>query len=494
MRLFGAPYQFTDDVDPRMSDISTSIGSNYMRNFLIEAPVCTIIPGEPKYLPNTSDDEDEKEAVTQALTTSILEGSSGFSSLADYITGTTNEDLRLYDFKRNYTDYMKYVNALCRAGAVMLNITDTLDGTALAQYDWRNYRPDGSTYSSVLTSIGNDGKTLVDSLKQGWETIKTNIQSGAFIISTSTGTTDEDAEEMENLLATSNYVQFYIDPDSGADETMSNTSGDSMIKSAFDSAQSMLKEIAFLANSGGLGDSADAIADFASGSADAINSFISSYASSDGIVGQTSTFMSRILNLSSSVIKGENMILPQIYQSSTYTKSYSVTVHLKTPYGNKLGYYMNIFVPMMHLLALALPRQGTANTYSSPFLIKAYVDGVFSCNMGLVESIQIQRVSDSWSAEGLPNEVDVTLSIADLYSALTMSSSSDPTLFVNNSSLIEYLATNCGLSILATSVKTKVNLIMSSYGNAFSDIDNNISSAVNEYMDSVITKFVTLMG
>lgn len=506
MRIFGVPHQFSDAVDPRISNISPEIGNNFMKNILNDAPICTIIPGEPKYLPNVSSatstnddsDNDARATVTSALASSFITESEGFKSISNLLSQNTDEDLRLYDFKRNYTEYMKYVNCLCRAGAIMLDLNTSLDGTSFSQYDWKNYRQDGKNYYQVSSSTSRATKGLLQYIQTGVSEIKKVIGVNDFLYEAESSDDSEDgysSDDIEDALSSKNYVQFFVDPDSGASETMSNSSSDSMIKSAFDSSQNFMKELAFLSNSGGLGDIADSLEGFTTGTLDAIGQTISSFSSNnDSAFGQLGTALSRVINLSSNVLKGENMILPQIYQSSEYSKTYSLTVHLRSPYGTKLSYYMNIFVPLMHLIALGLPRQSTANTYSSPFLVKAYIDGVFSCNMGMVSNIEISRAGDSWSAEGLPSEVDVTLSITDLYAALTMSSTANPSLFVNNSSLIEYLATNCGLSLIGPSIKTKLNLVLSSYKNSITDIPSNISAAASEYIDNELIKFTSLMG
>lgn len=505
MRLMGAPYQFTDAVDPRIKNINTEVGQTYLRNIMSEAPICTIIPGEPKYLPSlgkiSSDGTDgdssatSKAAVTHALAQNFLTDNSGFNELIQN-TEILDDDLRLYDFKRTYSEYMKYVNILCRAGAVYLGLSNyTIPGqnVTLAKMDWRNYQLDGSKYTSIIDTVSEEGKKLKDMITEGWEAIKTGV-ADAFSIDTPTGYNSEDEDSVEeDALSTSGYVQFYIDPDASFSETMQNSAGDSMIKGIFDSSQNFMKEFAFLANSGGAGDLADSLTDFAGGAMDGLNTVIEKVAKSSSTIGQIGTALSRVINLSGNVIRGQNIILPQIYQNSTYSKSYEITVHLKSPYGSKLGYYINIFVPMMHLLALAIPRQGTNNTYESPFLVKAYVDGVFSCNMGMVESISINRSSESWSAEGLPSEVDVTLSITDLYSQLMLSSSANPALFIGNASLHEFLATNCGLSIYQPNIKKKIEMMIGTWSSSIGDIPSNIGSAVHEYLDSELSKFTTLM-
>ena len=50
MRIFGMPPQFTDSVDVRFDDIS-NVGNQYLEHILLEAPILTIMPGEPYYLP-----------------------------------------------------------------------------------------------------------------------------------------------------------------------------------------------------------------------------------------------------------------------------------------------------------------------------------------------------------------------------------------------------------------------------------------------------------
>lgn len=78
MRLFGIPYQFTSAVDPRIKGVSSMVGNKYMENIITEAPICTFIPGEPKYLPSENN-VDSKVNTTAAL----LENVTGFNSLTN---------------------------------------------------------------------------------------------------------------------------------------------------------------------------------------------------------------------------------------------------------------------------------------------------------------------------------------------------------------------------------------------------------------------------
>ena len=146
----------------------------------------------------------------------------------------------------------------------------------------------------------------------------------------------------------------------------------------------------------------------------------------------------------------------------------------------------------MHILALGIPKQTTANTYGAPFLIKCYQEGAFACNMGIVTSISVNKSSSAWSADGLPTEVDVNIQVADLYSDLSMSPQSSPLLFINNTSLIEYLAINCGLSLVTPNLSKKYNTIINTVKNSFHDVPDNISSEVGEAIDNFTLNFMGL--
>ena len=107
---------------------------------MLDAPVITIIPGEPSFLPGTK----KKQTITQNI---LNGGTDSWESLRDMINSESNSKnaYRYYDFKRAYTEYMKYVNILCRACATFLELEDygfSVDGKVkpFTQYDWRNYR------------------------------------------------------------------------------------------------------------------------------------------------------------------------------------------------------------------------------------------------------------------------------------------------------------------------------------------------------------------
>jgi hypothetical protein len=204
--------------------------------------------------------------------------------------------------------------------------------------------------------------------------------------------------------------------------------------------------------------------------------------------GSVTGIMSRVLSAATNVIKGDNMIFPEIYQNSKYNKNYSITVDLRCPYGNRLSYYLNILVPLFHLLGFSIPKQSTANTYGSPFIIKAYFPGVFSCNIGIVQSIQIEKNpdGDAWTVDGFPSCMRVTLNIVDLYSDLSLTPTGDVVLFLANSSLIEYLATSCGVSLVTPQLKNRVKYISAVFDATISNLDDEVSMSIFSGLENFI--------
>jgi hypothetical protein len=490
MRLFGIPYQFLPSVDPRIPTVSETVGRKFAENIILDAPVITIMPGKPKFLPSAKD----KQTTAQA----IIDASSDFTEPLKKIIDkdTSSGDVfKYYDFEASYREYIQYVNILCRTCASFLEIRETIDGKSCQRYDYSNYKwnTDSISGSSIMGKVSN---RLMTSLKSAIANAIPGIQIDVSVSNTNVSdssnemqytTSSKLADYVEDLLTNYNYVQFFIDATS-TDETMTNNVSESKIKGMLDSGSDMLKEIAFLVNSGGF--DSDALTDFAESSTQALADTVGGISDSSAVTGA----LSRILSLSSNIAKGENIIMPDIYQNSSYDKSYSFTVHLKTPYGTKFGYFMDICVPLMHLLALGIPKQTSANTYGSPFLIKAYCEGMFTCNLGMVTSITVSKgLNSSFSVDGLPTEVDVTVTISDLYSDLSMSPQSSPLLFINNSSLVDYLATTCGLSLITPNLQSRIDMITDAVVGSFADIGTNIVSSISEAVDNKVKEFLGLI-
>ena len=496
MRLFGCPHQFTQYCDYRTYSVSGKtkdalIGRKFIDNIFLEAPVITIVPGKPLYLPAAKN----RKGISHALLTA---SNNNMAELFAALDGENlNEKLRYYDFQQDYFKYMEYVNILCASAAAFLDLQNyklPFSDLPLTRYKWQNYRWNNDGYkmaaANAVASIGNVATGMIDALKTFGKFALDTIDAIATGNNTSTvvnafeeGEEDQSLlDSLESILTNANFVQFYIDPSaSGFSESGDNQTAQSKIEGLIESGQEFIKEAAFLANSGGL--DAAAFQGTLDNGLDELNSRLLS--NSSGAIGG---ILSRIMSVSSNIIKGDNMIFPEIYQSSSYSKNYSVTIDLKSPYGNRLSYFLNILVPLFHLLALAIPRQTTANTYGSPFLIRAYYPGIFTCNLGIVQSIQIDKNPDgeAWSVDGFPTEIRVTLSIKDLYSDLSITPTGDIILFLANSSLVEYIATNCGVNLVTPQLNNRVKLISTVVDAAFSSFPGNVENAIFGGLENLI--------
>ena len=203
------------------------------------------------------------------------------------------------------------------------------------------------------------------------------------------------------------------------------------------------------------------------------------------------SLIKRLFTYGSNVIQGDNIIMPDIYSSTSRSASITITIPLKPMYGNKYSYYFDYLVPLMHLIALAFPKATSANTYSAPFLVKAFMRGVFNCNLGIVTSISLQH-EDTYNSDGLYMGGTVTLEIQDLYPDVAMTPANDPIMFVNNSSLIEYLATNCGLNLLESQFQTKLDMLINNLRAVPADLVDSAIGTVGEKIDDLVYEWTGL--
>ena len=530
MRVFGLPYQFPETVDPRFSDVTSTIGRSYLNNIRLQAPILTIIPGNPYYLPG------EDKGVRVSMGQSIIDNAD--TNTFKWLKKNTvdNKDLkdgdtvRYYDFAPAYQDYIQYVNIMLRTIAGFLELKDTLDGVSFQQYNWSYYK-DNETGSRNLTdeksksNMQNDAKKVFTNnyrytpkkkkvkytengktkTKTEYEAVENKDKLGEYQVLYQTTNTvksstkkskkygilqgtfktvaDKATSVATSLYATiSNmqYVRFCVDPTSGFTENYNNETGTSMLKGAFDNGSDVLKEVSFIINSGGAGENADGFKELIDSATDSLSNALNG--------NNVTSILSRLLNLTGNVIKGSNVIMPDIYKSSSRPTSYQFTVHLKAPYGNKLGIYMDNLVPLMHLVCLAIPKQSTANTYDSPFLVKAFMDGVCNINLGMITDLQVNKTvsEQSWTVDGMPNEIDVAFTITDLYSDLTMSPQENPILFLNNTSLIEYLANTCGMSLVTPKISSKIGMAINTIKNRLTDVPQNITNVFQEQVSYAI--------
>lgn len=426
--ILGIPHQFLETADMRIDDGGV-FGYCFAKDIFVERPIVTLMPGTTNFLPDMSNADKESFA---SLLSDYQNDKNASEVLNNIMSSFEKGNVRYYDFKSDYSSYIRYVNLMCRISAAYMGLGEKVGPdkkTPYKKYDWATYQQ-YKDYDVPETLRDLKPFTLEANLQ--WITDKLN------------------GLKTDMVLGYKQYVHFYVDPSTSANETISNTTQKSQLEGMFDTAEGFAKEATMILNS--VSDGVNFVKGFLDKATDAI-----------GSLANTITFghFKDMLTVGGKeVIHGANLIYPEIWMDSEYSKDYSITVDLVSPYGDDESIYLNIIVPMIHLMAFALPRQSTANSFISPFLIRGYSKGMFSCDMGIVSSISFDKGSDqSWTVNGLPSRVKVTLNIKDLYAKLMMTPSHRPDLFFTNQGMIDYLGSMCGLDLTRPNIITKMETI-----------------------------------
>ena len=416
--IYGIPYQFSESVDPR-SD-SSSFGSIYANRIISRMPLLMISPGKVDFMSNNTDGE--RLAVLDALIGSENESVSG---LGDFVQTPG----KYYTFAYDSVNYWKYVNAMNNACAVYLGIQD------------------------VIININGVSERAGDF---HWEKA-TNNKFDSLMISTES------------------YVTFYTDAETTKSEQYSNSTKASQLADSVNSFSDIAKEINFLvgAHVGQL--------DWLDPSA------ITQAIESIGSLGENLTGSKLVGDIAkefSVIATGGKLIFPEIWSDSEFTQTFDVKMKFRCPCPNKVSWFLDICVPINHLRALVLPRtpygegmdgkkfedEPSANGYFSPFLVRAFYKGLFNCDMGIVTDLSLSLGKEgSWTLDGLPSEVDVDMTIKDLYNVMAMTSSDQTNSFLNNTMFLNFLASSCGISINKPDLDRSIDLWMMIKTNYWSD-------------------------
>lgn len=448
VRMLGAPHQLIKHNDYRISDM-TNLGRIYTQNFMMEAPIIFIKPGTSNFLPGMS--KKEKEAFAELFLNSSSSDSQVKSLMNEIADQYGKENIRWFGFKSRLAKYMSTVNLLCRTGAIFFNLHKkkvpwAKGNVTYGTYDWTYYRFKESEMQNI-TQTKNTSSNVIDSI-------------GAFMKDCANSI----ADKAKKLISDDMYIQFYIDPSSGFSESASNSTTQSMLNSYTDSLTSIGKELSFVSGVTGLN-----IDEVASKSVGTVDSAIQSMLHDKS--GSMATFLKRLTGASSQLISGSNFIAPDIWDRSNFSKSYSFSLNLATPYGNEESWFLNCWVPLCFILGLGIPYQTSANTYSAPCLIKAFAPGRASCDLGIVDSISIEKggSGDSWTYNGLPNELKISVSIVDLYSNLSLPADYSVKDFFSNDSLLNYIMVNCGVDITKPSFDDKISVWLNTFAGGIVD-------------------------
>lgn len=443
VRIFGGPYQHLPHVDMRITQ-SNNLGRRYGETLIAEAPLVSFMPCMPNYLPDVHE-EVRKDLMSWFQSSEKgMDDNYGKAGLNAILKPGT--ELRYYSVTPTYPGYIRCVNLLCRATAVFMGLGNKIgpDGvTKLGHYDWGTYKWRNKRFKAVQHSEKPSGAGA-----KGF--IKTIFQKGK--------------DYGEDLKKTFSYedavVRFYVDPSTSFSESYSNTTTASKLEGMFDTVEGYAKELAFFTGASNMASAQE----IQQGAADLANKW-GSKVKGDGL-------LKRLLSSSSTVIKGANIIFPELWSDSNPSRNYSISMTFSSPYGYPLAVYYNCLVPLMHVLALAIPIQVTPNSYRAPYLVKADSKGWFSCEMGLVESVSIEK--DNWTINGFPTTIKVSMSITDLYNNLMITSTHSPASFFRNEGLMNYLAVTGNIDLHVPHLKIMMEVAATLLVTKFTDLPTDL--------------------
>lgn len=464
-RLFGMPHRYNRFADMPISKTS-QLGRSYAEKFATEAPILCLIPGRPNFMDNFKSAAERNGFLTGLLSEINDTGRDMNTAINKYMK---NKDFKYYTFYTDFTSYMSYVNLMCRFSSLYLGVADTKaiekdqkKYVKYSKYNWSYYRYHRSEKSPMKEAAKDmSGKSI-------FEKVGTKIKEGSKEFFKLVKETAQDRSQ---------YVQFYVDPSTSYQETASNTTGESMVKSTIAEAEDKVKELSFIMNTGGAGFIDKMWKKSMNNVADTVNSW--------SLGGP----LKRIFSGTSTILSGSSLYFPEIYKTSEFSRSYNVTINLTSPYGDKESLYLNIIVPLMHLFAFVLPKQNSANSYSAPFLVRASSKGLFSIDMGIVETMTIDKVQGSMTKWGIPTEVKVSMSIKDIYPAMMMSSSYAPFLFWENSAFRQWIAVMSGVDVTVPHTVEKLKAMKSMMESMVEDIPEVVETKVKEQVKQIWSNF-----
>ena len=419
--IYGIPYQFMESVDPRIG--GSMMGRKYTEKIISKIPLLCITPGKIKFMSNFS--KDEQKGILAKLVTGDRD-----TDVSDII----KKNGRYFTFSFSYKEYFDYVNSLCRIGAKFLNI------------------------QNVEIRVG-DVKAKAKSFNWS-KALNKNLKA---------------------TMTSQEFIGFYIDSSAtdNVSEEFSNNTGESQLASTVNGFSDLGREIGFLMGAGA-GKTIDLIDP---------NKETEVNAAIEEISGKYLNGSSLITNIAKNfhtVASGGKLLFPEIWQDSSFSKSYDLSIKLRTPDADTLSWYLNIYVPLCHLIALVAGHQTeNANGYYSPFLIRAFYKGLFNVDMGIVTSMSISKGKKaSWNVDGLPTEVDINLSIKDLYNMMAIVPGNEPKNFVNNNILMDYIANTCGININQMDIGRSLEIYWILQTDRVIDLPNN---TMRKFQDAVDT-------
>ena len=443
--IFGMPYQFLNTVDRRINVDGTTddkMGRKYAEKVAGHLPLLFLTPCRPKFM----------EGYNKSDMNDVLDGLMN----GNYDNNNLSKSGRYYTTEFAYNEYYSCVNMMCAEVAYFCGIEN----------------------EEVL--IGGKKKKIgsID-----WYSDLRN-------------------ESFNSYFMAKESVVLYVDGLTTISDSFNNNATESQLASTVNGFADTARELRFI-----LGDSS-ALSQIAGWAGEAAANIGSELGSALNVSALTGGMLTDLASTGvSTIMNGGRLLFPKIWGDSTFSRSYSFDLKLRSPDHDSVSIFMNILAPYIHLLALCMPQSitmgegaGSPNAYNSPFLLRAYAKGLFNINMGMITDLSVTRGGEAqWNDNGLPTQIDISITIEDLYSVLFMTNPNPDgahafgitrggtpldvfdnlaSLFnmdiVANTEMVDFLANLAGLNVAADSFGRKGRLATFLMGNQLARVPANI--------------------
>lgn len=445
--IIGIPYQFDNTVDIPYADGAT-VGRKYMEKILSVMPVMFVTPGEPVFMDGYGKKAKQNmvnKLMRSFITDDLADGGSDDSSTLDDLAG--NDDGRYYSFGAQFTEYCKYANMALRVLAQFMNIGDKMIYTANGDRKrLRNIR--------VQDLISNDFRKAFN----------------ADVV-----------------------IPFYLDAETSITENFSNDTTESLLSQTANQGSEIARQIQFIAGSHDPGGIVGAVKNAVSGAGDSLLNAGSDLMNNLGSSVFGNGLINRVTSELTTIVTGGKIVFPEMWNSSSYSKSYNINMKLRSPDPDPVSIFLNIYVPIILWVSMAAPRQvgNSANSYASPFMVRCTYKSIFNVDLGLVQSLDITTGGeDKWNALGQPTQADVTITIKDLYSTMFISKGAG---IINNTAQMDYLALKAGVDMNKLEVTRMINLATMMISNVPGDVIQNGWANIKQSLNKRANKILGIL-
>lgn len=445
----GMPAHFLHNCDPPASVNKGGVGAFYMKNYVTYGQFISFQPG---YLKFGITDAEADGIVQDAQNAAASLGSLGGKVLSGEVT----------QFKLQMDTYWLDVERACRICTNMMGISKmplTLPVTGSVGKASRGSDRQGNQSSGNEWLRHSQNKTfnLGEFRRRHWRTLGVEFSSmvanknqQGLSFSLGNGKEGDKPDALQDL----GSVAFFVDGNIEPSMSLTNSVGDSPLKEALE---------------GFIG----------KGTSDVLKTILNRV----GLQG-TATGTNILSYLTG------NPLFPQVWQATTFEKSYSVKFKFSSHAGDPISVFMNVMYPLIKFTVLALPL-GVGGFQTSPAILKIFSSGAINTEYGMITSFSIDRHMETSTDTGLPTEVDVQATIVDMNPYLYKER---PGWFRHTSGLgtgfSNFIATMLGINITTISSGAK-----SKFTKAMVDLDKkaesgllieNISFAFNNFIDGMI--------